>query len=73
MTENVKTKNFKVSGMSCGHCENAVKEELSELVGIEKIDVSAQSGELKVTLSQAVSDEQIIAAVEEAGYSAAAF
>lgn len=65
------TKNeFQVTGMTCGHCEMSVREEVSEIPGVEDIQVSAQTGKLVVTGSASVDDAQILAAVAEAGYSA---
>lgn len=67
-------KTFSVTGMSCGHCENAVKQELGEVAGIAGIEVTASTGDLRVTIQDGadVTDEAIIAAVDEAGYTAVA-
>lgn len=62
--------NFKVEGMSCGHCEAAVREEVSKIPGVTTISVSAQDGSLQVDEDGTVSADAIIAAVEEAGYDA---
>ena len=62
---------FLVTGMTCGHCEMSVREEVSEIDGVEGVEVSAQDGRLIVTASAPVSDEAVIAAVDEAGYTAA--
>ncbi len=65
------TKNeFQVTGMTCGHCEMSVREEVSEVPGVEDVQVSAQTGKLVVTGSTSVDDAQVLAAVAEAGYSA---
>ena len=56
--------------MSCGHCETAIREEVSEIAGITEIDVSAKTGKLTVTSDAPVDDTVIIAAVDEAGYEA---
>lgn len=65
------TKNeFQVTGMTCGHCEMSVREEVSEVPGVEDIQVSAQTGKLVVTGADSLDDAQILAAVAEAGYSA---
>ena len=64
------TTEFQVSGMSCAHCERAVTEEVSRVPGVERIEVSAATGRLLVTTSTSVSDDQILAAVDEAGYTA---
>lgn len=69
---------YEVTGMSCGHCENAITSELSSVPGITEVDVSASTGVLRVTFTdeaQALSDAEtqnatVIAAVDEAGYSA---
>jgi len=61
---------YKVTGMTCGHCEMSVREEVGEVPGIEILDVSATTGRLVVTASQPVDDGAVMAAVEEAGYQA---
>ncbi|HET6499348.1 MAG TPA: heavy metal-associated domain-containing protein [Amycolatopsis sp.] len=61
---------YKVTGMTCGHCEMSVREEVGKLLGVADIQVSAQTGKLVVTGSDAVDDAQVLAAVDEAGYSA---
>ena len=62
--------NFTVEGMSCGHCEAAVREEVSKIPGVTTISVSAQDGSLQVDEDGTVSADAIIAAVDEAGYDA---
>lgn len=61
------TVEFQVTGMSCGHCEAAIRSELSE-VGVEVVEVSAETGRLVV--NGPVDDAAVIAAVDEAGYQA---
>lgn len=64
------TNEFQVTGMTCGHCEMSIREEVAEVPGVEDIQVSAQTGKLVVTGSGSLDDAQILAAVAEAGYSA---
>lgn len=64
------TNEFQVTGMTCGHCEMSIREEVSEVPGVEDIQVSAQTGTLVVTGSGSLDDAPILAAVAEAGYSA---
>ena len=64
------TTEYKVTGMACGHCEMSVREEVGQIAGIEDIQVSAQTGTLVVTASDAIDDAAVLAAVDEAGYSA---
>lgn len=62
---------YQVTGMSCEHCERAVRGELEQIAGIEQLEVSAATGRLLVTSAEALDDASVLAAVEEAGYSAA--
>lgn len=61
---------YKVTGMTCGHCEMSVREEVGQVAGVEQIDVSATTGKLVVTASRPVDDAAVLAAVDEAGYTA---
>ncbi|AIG64276.1 heavy metal transporter [Corynebacterium atypicum] len=65
------TQHYIVTGMTCGHCEAAVKEEVSGIDGVTAVDVSLNDGALAVTAEREVDDAAVFAAVEEAGYSAA--
>ncbi|WP_102194759.1 heavy-metal-associated domain-containing protein [Microbacterium aurantiacum] len=62
------TNEYQVTGMTCGHCEMSVREEVEQIAGVEGIQVSAKTGRLVVT--GPADDAQVLAAVEEAGYSA---
>lgn len=64
------TNEYQVTGMTCGHCEMSIREEVGQIAGVEEIQVNAQTGKLAVTGTNAVDDAQVLAAVEEAGYSA---
>ncbi|PRC47128.1 heavy metal transporter [Mycobacterium sp. ITM-2017-0098] len=64
------TTTYAVTGMTCGHCELSVREEVSEVSGVQDVEVSATTGTLIVTSSGPVDDTQILRAVDEAGYSA---
>lgn len=64
MTESVYT----VQGMTCGHCVNAVTEEVSAIDGVQSVDVDLATGSLKVTSAAPVSTVDVKDAVAEAGY-----
>jgi len=64
------TSEYKVTGMSCGHCETAVRGEVSKISGVESIAVDARTGVLVVVSAAAVADADVLAAVDEAGYEA---
>lgn len=61
---------YQVTGMTCGHCEMSVREEVGEISGVTDIQVSAQTGKLVVTAENGIDDGTVLGAVEEAGYSA---
>ena len=65
--ESKMTKTMKIEGMMCPHCEARVKKALEEIAGVEKAEVSHQSGTAVVTFS-GVSDEALKAAVEKQDY-----
>ena len=60
---------LEIEGMSCGHCVAAVSEALKELPGVNVEQVRIGSAELTYEAAQ-VSPEQIVLAVEDAGYNA---
>ncbi|MET9462063.1 heavy-metal-associated domain-containing protein [Streptomyces canus] len=59
---------YKVSGMTCGHCEGAVSQEISALDGVTAVTAVAKSGEVTVTSATPLDEEAVRAAVDEAGY-----
>ena len=65
------TSTFTVVGMTCGHCVNAVTEEVSQVPGVSGVDVDLASGGLTVTSDAPVDETAVRAAVEEAGYEVA--
>ncbi len=58
---------YTVSGMTCSHCVQSVREEVSELAGVQAVEVDLTSGRLTV-VGEGVSDEAVKAAVADAGY-----
>ncbi|MDR7330518.1 heavy-metal-associated domain-containing protein [Corynebacterium guangdongense] len=61
------TRNYIVEGMTCGHCEMSVKEEISEIEGVTEVVADHATGAVVVT-GENFSDEQVAEAVKEAGY-----
>ena len=59
---------YTVTGMTCGHCVASVTEEVQEIAGVTDVQVDLASGSLRFTSEQPVSDADVKAAVEEAGY-----
>lgn len=63
-------KTYVVQGMSCGHCELSVREEVEELAGVESAQADRSTGRL--TVRGDVDDAAVRSAVEAAGYAVAA-
>ena len=61
-------KTMKIEGMMCGHCEATVKKALENVEGVTSAQVSHESGTAVVTLSKAVDDAALRAAVEAKDY-----
>ncbi|MFG2717030.1 heavy-metal-associated domain-containing protein [Streptomyces sp. NPDC048416] len=59
---------YKVSGMTCGHCEGAVSAEISEIEGVGSVKAVAATGEVTVISATPLDEEAVRAAVDEAGY-----
>jgi copper chaperone CopZ len=64
------TSEYQVTGMTCGHCEGAVRGEVGRLPGVEQIEVSSATGRLVVRSADALDEAAVLAAVDEAGYEA---
>jgi len=59
---------YTVSGMSCGHCEQAVTKELTQLAGVREVSADAKAGTVTVASDAPLDEEAVRAAVDEAGY-----
>ena len=67
MANEVKTLN--VEGMSCGHCENAVKKAVGALAGVSSVSVSLAEKTVTVDFDPAqVSQEKIASTIEDQGF-----
>ena len=65
------TTTYAVTGMTCGHCELSVQEELAELAGVTAVSADHTSGRVVVSSAQPLDHADVAAAVAEAGYSLA--
>ena len=59
---------FQITGMTCGHCQRAVTEEISRIPGIRGVAVDLATGSVTVTAAQPVDRTDVARAVGEAGY-----
>jgi copper chaperone len=59
---------YQVTGMTCGHCVSAVKQEVGRLAGVTGVDIDLASGLVTVTSGSELTEDDVRAAVDEAGY-----
>lgn len=59
-----------VPGMTCGHCEAAVKGEVSKVAGVTGVDVDLTT-KLVTVSGDALDRTALVAAIDEAGYEVA--
>ena len=64
------TLTLNVPGMTCGHCESAVKNEVGHVPGVTAVEVDLESKDVTVTGTD-LDRSAIIAAIDEAGYDVA--
>jgi copper chaperone len=62
------TATYHVSGMTCGHCVQAVSSEIGRLAGVRDVRVDLASGAVTVDSERPLADADVAAAVDEAGY-----
>lgn len=66
----MKNVSLRVSDMKCDGCVNAVRTAISRVEGVQRADVSLEDKMARVVADDAVQTDDLMAAVEEAGYTA---
>ena len=67
-------KSIKVAGMTCDHCVKAITEELSKISGVTTVNIELNTDAptpVNIVADIDISDADITAAIEEAGYTIA--
>lgn len=59
---------YRVSGMTCGHCVQAVTAELDRLAGVREVRVDLATGAVTVASDAPLALDEVRGAVDEAGY-----
>jgi copper chaperone len=57
-----------VEGMSCAHCENAVKKAVSAISGVANVEVDLAGKTVTVTHDKNVTADAVKSVIEELGY-----
>ncbi len=62
--------NLKINGMSCSHCINSVKEELSEMDSLKVLDVKLGEAEIEISDESNIEDilEKVNLKLDDIGY-----
>ncbi len=69
----MRTLSFDVGGMTCGGCRVKVEHRLGQIAGVSQATVTLQPGIATVVLDpELVTEDQVISAIKDAGFSAAA-
>jgi copper chaperone len=64
----VTSSSYTVTGMTCGHCVNAVSSEIGKLAGVTDVAVDLATGTVSVTSEAPLDPQAVRDAVDEAGY-----
>jgi copper chaperone len=64
------TLTYSVPAIHCEHCAMSIREEVTEVAGVDEVDVDLESKVVTVR-GRELPDEALRAAIEEAGYEAA--
>jgi copper chaperone CopZ len=65
---------IRIEGMHCHKCEQAIQRALSQLPGVNEVEVDFNSGQASVLFKrEAVSIAELMQTVNDAGYEAAGF
>jgi copper ion binding protein len=59
-----------VPGMSCSHCEHAIKTEVGKVAGVSSVDVDLESKSV-VVHGDDIDRDAVVEAIDEAGYEVA--
>jgi Cu+-exporting ATPase len=68
MKNNLNTIEFNVKGMHCKSCEMLIKDELSEIEGVQDVVIDHKTGVGKISLVREIKDDVIVKAIKNAGY-----
>ncbi|PSQ19213.1 heavy metal transporter [Halobacteriales archaeon QS_8_69_26] len=63
---------IRVTGMACGGCEQNVESALGKVEGVTRVDADHEEGAVEVVADDDVTDEDVEATIEDAGYDVAA-
>ena len=62
------TKELKIEGMMCAHCQKHVTDALAKMNGVENVVVSLENKTATLTANRDISQDEFAKVIEDAGY-----
>jgi len=62
------TKEFTVGDISCGHCAQAITQEVKNVPGVQNVNVDVSTKRVSVETNERVTTDVLVNAINEAGY-----
>ena len=69
-TDDTSTQTFRATGLTCGHCAQAVTDELTALDGVDGVEIEVVSGGesvVRIEAQRPLATDEVVAALAEAG------
>ena len=67
----MKTVTYTIPNISCMHCVHTIKNEVSDLQGVQAVDANAQTKQATITFDAPATEQQIIDLLTEINYAPA--
>jgi len=64
----MESRTFTVTGMSCGGCEDNVESNVQDMGDVDSVEADHESDTVEVVAAETVSDDDLAAAIRDAGY-----
>lgn len=61
---------FNIPNISCQHCVMRIKQQLSQIEGVDEIEASVETQEVRVWFEAPATESQLLEALEEINYPA---
>jgi len=62
------TVTYKIPNISCGHCVNTIKMEVSELEGVQSVEADADSKTATIQFEAPADEKKIVTLLQEINY-----
>jgi copper chaperone CopZ len=66
----MKTVTYTIPNISCMHCVHTIKNEVSDLEGVQSVDANAQTKQATITFDTPASEDEILSLLAQINYPA---